>query len=89
MTILRGRPWFLVHPPLINRLLRHLSFSGLWPYALYLFVSGVPVCMLSDYMRKSVGQAPIAGEQTQQKPCRTSSDIGAELENHTIGRGPM
>jgi hypothetical protein len=29
------------------------------------------------------------GEQTQQKPCRTSSDIGAELENHTVGRGPM
>jgi hypothetical protein len=40
-------------------------------------------------MRKSVGQAPTAGEQTQQKPCRTSSDIGAELENHTVGRGPM
>jgi hypothetical protein len=40
-------------------------------------------------MRKSVGQAPTAGEQTQQKPCRTSSDIGAELENHTFGRGPM
>jgi hypothetical protein len=32
-------------------------------------------------MRKSVGQAPTAGEQTQQKPCRTSSDIGAEQEN--------
>jgi hypothetical protein len=40
-------------------------------------------------MRKSVEQAPTAGEQTQQKPCRTSSDVGAELENHTIGRGPM
>jgi hypothetical protein len=39
-------------------------------------------------MRKSVGQAPTAGEQTQQKPRRTSSDIGAELENHTVGRGP-
>jgi hypothetical protein len=39
-------------------------------------------------MRKSVAQAPTAGEQTQQKPCRTSSDIGAELENHTVGRGP-
>jgi hypothetical protein len=24
---------------------------------------------------KSIGQAPTAGEQTQQKPCRTSSDI--------------
>jgi hypothetical protein len=22
------------------------------------------------------------------RPCRTSSDIGAELENHTVGRGP-
>jgi hypothetical protein len=40
-------------------------------------------------MRKSVRQALTAGEQTQQKPCRTSSDIGAELENHTIGRSPM
>jgi hypothetical protein len=33
------------------------------------------------YMRKSVGQAPTAGEQKHQKPCRTSSDIG-ELEKH-------
>jgi hypothetical protein len=39
------------------------------------------------YMRKSVEQAPTAGEQTQQKPCRTSSDIGAEHENHIVGRG--
>jgi hypothetical protein len=28
-------------------------------------------------MRKSVGQAPTAGENAQQKPCRTSSDIGS------------
>jgi hypothetical protein len=41
---------------------------------------------LLAYMRKSVGQAPTAGEQTQQKTCRTSSDIGAEQENHTVGR---
>jgi hypothetical protein len=39
-------------------------------------------------MRKSVGKAPTAGKQTQQKPCRTSSDTGAELENHIVGRGP-
>jgi hypothetical protein len=38
-------------------------------------------------MRKSVGKAPTAGEQTQQKPCRTSSDIGTELK-YTVGRGP-
>jgi hypothetical protein len=37
-------------------------------------------------MRKSVGQAPTAGEQTQQNPCQTSSDIGADLENHTRTR---
>jgi hypothetical protein len=43
------------------------------------------VCMY--YMRKSVGEAPTAGEQTQQKPCSTSSDIGAEQENHTVGQG--
>jgi hypothetical protein len=29
-------------------------------------------------MRKSVGQAPTAGKQTQQKQCRTSYDIVAE-----------
>jgi hypothetical protein len=40
-------------------------------------------------MKKSVGQVPTAGKQTQQKPCRTSSDIGAELENHTVGRDPV
>jgi hypothetical protein len=39
-------------------------------------------------MRKSVGQALTAGEQTQQKLCRTSSDIGAEQENYTVGRSP-
>jgi len=39
-------------------------------------------------MRKSVGQVPKAGEQTQQKPCQTSSDIGTEQENHTVGQGP-
>ena len=39
-------------------------------------------------MRKSVGQAPTAGEQTQQKLCRASSDIRAEQENHTVGQGP-
>jgi hypothetical protein len=33
-------------------------------------------------------QVPTAGEQTQQKPCWTSSDIGAKQENHTVGRGP-
>jgi hypothetical protein len=38
-------------------------------------------------MRKSVGQAPTEGKEMQQKPCRTSSDIGAEQENHTVGRG--
>jgi hypothetical protein len=26
-------------------------------------------------------------QQMQQKPCRTSSDIEAELENHTVGQG--
>jgi hypothetical protein len=40
-------------------------------------------------MRKRVGQAPTASEQTQQKPCWTSSNIGAELENHTVRQGPM
>jgi hypothetical protein len=38
-------------------------------------------------MRKSVRQAPTAGEQTQQTPFRTSSDIEAERENHTVRQG--
>jgi hypothetical protein len=48
VTILRGRPSFLVHPPPISRMLRHLPFSGLWPYALYLYVCPVylSVCCL-------------------------------------------
>jgi hypothetical protein len=29
-----------------------------------------------------------AGEQTQQKKCWTSSDIGAEQENHNVRGGP-
>jgi hypothetical protein len=29
----------------------------------------------------------LVNEQTQQKPCQMSSDIGAEQENHTVGRG--
>jgi hypothetical protein len=37
-------------------------------------------------MRKSIGQAPTAGKQTQQKPCQMSSDIGAKQENHTVER---
>jgi hypothetical protein len=39
-------------------------------------------------MRKSIGQPLTVGEQTQQKLCRTSSDIGVEQENHTVGQGP-
>jgi hypothetical protein len=38
-------------------------------------------------MMKSVGQTPTTVEETQQKPYRTSSDIGAELENYNVGRG--
>jgi hypothetical protein len=36
-------------------------------------------------MIKSFGQVPTAGEHMQQKPFWTSSDIGAEQENHTVG----
>jgi hypothetical protein len=38
-------------------------------------------------MRKIVGQALSASKQTQQNPCRTSPDIGAEQENYNVGRG--
>jgi hypothetical protein len=39
-------------------------------------------------MRKIVRQAPTAGEQTQQKSCRTSSDMEAEQKNYTVEQGP-
>jgi hypothetical protein len=39
--------------------------------------------------KRRTGSDSGAGEQTQQKKtCRTSSDIGAEQENHNVGRGP-
>jgi hypothetical protein len=42
------------------------------------------------YMRKSVGQALTAKREKKRnkKMCQTSSDIGAEQENHNVGRGP-
>jgi hypothetical protein len=42
------------------------------------------------YMRKRVGQAPTAERENKrnEKTCRTSSDIGAEQENHNVRRGP-
>jgi hypothetical protein len=42
------------------------------------------------YTRKTVGQAPTAERENKRnkKTCQTSSDIGAEQENHNVGRGP-
>jgi hypothetical protein len=41
-------------------------------------------------MRKRVGQATTAERENKRnkKKCRMSSDIGAEQENHNVGRGP-
>jgi hypothetical protein len=40
--------------------------------------------------KKSVGQAPTAErvKKRKKKKCRTSPDIGAEWENHNVGRDP-
>ena len=40
--------------------------------------------------KKSVGQAPTAerANKRKKKKCRTSPDIGAEWEDHNVGRGP-
>jgi hypothetical protein len=38
MTIFKGRPLFLVHLLPFSSLLRHLSFLGMWLYAIYLSV---------------------------------------------------
>jgi hypothetical protein len=48
MTIFRGRPFLLVHLLPFSCLLRHLSFLGMWPYAIYLYVCPVylSVCCL-------------------------------------------
>jgi hypothetical protein len=49
---------------------------------------------LVDYLsvlheeKRRTGSDSRAGEQTQQKKCQTSSDIGAEQENHNVGQGP-
>jgi hypothetical protein len=43
MTIFRGRPSFLVHLLTFSCLFRHLFFLGMWPYTIYLDVSGVQV----------------------------------------------
>jgi hypothetical protein len=42
------------------------------------------------HMRKSVGQAPTVERvnKRDKNTCRTSSDIGAEREDHNVGRGP-
>jgi hypothetical protein len=38
--------------------------------------------------KRRTGSDSGAGEQMQQKKCQTFSDIGAEQENHNVGRGP-
>ena len=40
-------------------------------------------------MRKSIEQAPTAerAHKRNKKTCRTSPDVGAEEENHNVGRG--
>jgi hypothetical protein len=43
MTIFRSRPSFLVHLLTFSCLLCHLSYLSMWPYAIYLYVSGVTV----------------------------------------------
>jgi hypothetical protein len=47
MTILRGRPLYLVHLPLFGCLLRYLPFRYVAVCRLCVCVSGVPVCGLS------------------------------------------
>jgi hypothetical protein len=41
-------------------------------------------------MRKSVGQAPTVERRTKatKETCQTYSDIGAEQDNHNVGRDP-
>ena len=39
--------------------------------------------------KKSVGQAPtVERANKRKKKCQKSPDIGAEWENHNVGRGP-
>jgi hypothetical protein len=68
----------------------NFSTTRILPYS-YLFWAGK---RLVDYLsilheeKRRTGSDSGAGEQTQQKKCRTSSDIGAEQENHNVGQGP-
>jgi hypothetical protein len=46
------------------------------------------ICWLKSVLHEEKRRTGSDSGRTQQKPCRASSDIGAELENHTVGRCP-
>jgi hypothetical protein len=46
------------------------------------------ICWLKSVLHKKKRRTGSdSGRTNAKKPCRTSSDIGAEQENHTVGRG--
>jgi hypothetical protein len=72
---------------MINPFQSNFSATRILPSS-YLFWAGKR--LVDYYKRKSVGQAPTAERENKcnKKKCRTSSNIGAEQENHNVGRGP-
>jgi hypothetical protein len=76
--------------PVLNPFQSNFSATRILPSS-YLFWAGK---RLVDYLsvlheeKRRTGSDRGAGEQTQQKKCRMSSNIGVEQENHNVGQGP-
>jgi len=47
------------------------------------------ICWLKPVLHEEKRRTGSNSRRMRQKPCRTSSDIGAEHENHTVERGLM
>jgi hypothetical protein len=73
----------------VNPFQSNFSATRILPSS-YLFWAGKRLVDSSSVLheeKRRTGSDSGAGEQTRPKKCRTSSDIGAEQENH-VGRGP-
>jgi hypothetical protein len=93
MAIFRGRPSFLVHPPPISRLLRHLSFLGFVTICpLFVCVPNVPVCVLSGRVKhdqtthRQAHRAHIQAEGIRpQTPKKTNEEAGSHKVVNALG----
>jgi hypothetical protein len=68
MTIFRGRPSYLVHLPPFGCLLHHLSFFGMWPYAIYMYVCPVYLSV-GCLQNKLLGPSACGKEENDHLTC--------------------